>query len=156
MKEEVEVADVAAIVKGGNEYLVLFRRTVYLKPVDGSIEGGADKLRSFSFRSFALRAVRRKIEKMLSAIGIPQRFGLLSIHRDGNLDRRINCIQIASQWHRDPIIAVDFVITADNAANLAIVAGAEYSRGIGADVIEIDCGVPGWIHRAECPIGLFH
>ena len=150
------MADVAAIVKGGDEYLVLLRRTVDLKAVDGPVEGGADKLRPFTFRRFALPVVRCKIEKMLPAIGVPQSFGLLSIHREGNIAGRIDCVQIANQGHGDPIIAVDFVVAANDAAKLAVVAGAKHGRGIGADVIEIDRGVPGGIHRAKCPIGLFH
>ena len=56
----------------------------------------------------------------------------------------------------DALIAVDFVVAANDDAKLAIVAGAKHGRRIGTDVIEIDRSVPGGIHRAKFPIGLFH
>ena len=40
VEEEIEVADVAAVVEGGDESLVLRRRAVDLKAVDGPVVGG--------------------------------------------------------------------------------------------------------------------
>ena len=49
VEEEVEVADVAAVVEDGDEALVLCRRAVDLKAVDGAVVGGAYQFGPLAF-----------------------------------------------------------------------------------------------------------
>ena len=143
VKEQIEVADVVAVVEVGDESPVLCRRAIDLEAVDGSIERGAYKFGPLSFRGFAVLVVRCKLEQVLSAIGLAPGCDLFSVHLQGNVVRRIDRVKIADQGHRDPVIAVDLVIAADDDAKLAVVAGAKHGGRIGADVVEIDGGVAG-------------
>src|ERR1700677_565640 len=65
-------------------------------------------------------------------------------------------VKIAHERDAEPVIAVDLVVTADDDTILAVVASAQHRRGVRADAIEIDGGVPGRVHSAKLAIRLFH
>jgi hypothetical protein len=92
---------------------------------------------------------------VLLAVGVAQA-ATCSLSTLGNIARRIDGVEIADQRNGDPVIAVDLVVAADDDAILAVVAGAKHGGRIGADVIEIDGGVAGGVHRAKIAVGLFH
>ena len=69
--------------------------------------------------------VRREIEQVLLAVGVAQGCDLFFVHRQGNVARRIDRVEIADQGDGDPVIAVDLVVAADDDAKFAVMAGAK-------------------------------
>ncbi len=97
-----------------------------------------------------------EIEQVLFAVGVAQGRNLFPVYRQGNVGRRIDRVEIRNQRDRNPVIAIDLVVAADDDAKLAVVAGAKHDVRIGADMIEIDGGVAGGVDRTKISVRLFH
>ena len=157
VEEEIEVADVFAVVEDGYEAAVLLRCCVYLEAVDGAIERRADELGPFAFRCAAgLGIVGGEIFKMLFAVGVADFGDLLFSDAGGDLADVVDGVEIGNERDGDPVEMVDLVIAADDDAVFPVVAGPEEDRRLGADVVEINGGMPGRIDRAEGAVGFFH
>src|ERR1700677_3486017 len=70
VEEKVEVADVAAVVVGGDEALVLCWRVVYLEAVDSAIVGGADQFGPLALGGPAVAVIGRQIEQVPLTVGV--------------------------------------------------------------------------------------
>jgi hypothetical protein len=156
VEEEVEVADVAAVVVGVDEALVLCRRAVDLKAVDSAIVGGADQFGPLTLGGPAVAVIGRQIKQVLLTVGVAQSCDLFFVHRLGNVGQRIDGVEIGDQRDGEPVIPINLVVAADDDAILSVVARAEHGGGISANVIEINGGVASGVYCAKIAVRLFH
>jgi hypothetical protein len=71
VEQQVEMADISAVVEQGDEVKILFVGTVDLKAVDLAVKRGADELGPLALGRVAIGSVGSEREQVLTAIGTP-------------------------------------------------------------------------------------
>jgi len=156
VEEEIEVADVFAVVEDGDEAGVLLGDGVDFKAVDGAVVRGADELGPLTLGSFAFFVVGGEVFEVVLAVGVADFGDLLFGDGGGDIGGVVDGVEVGDEGDGDPVEAVDLVVAADDDAVFAVVAGAEDGGGVRTDVVEVDGGVAGGVEGAEGAVGLFH
>src|SRR6185437_8295254 len=78
-EEQIEVADIAAVVEQGDEARILFGRAGDLEAMNGPVIGGPHQLGPLAARSAAVAVVWRQSLQVRAAVTIAERCDLLLI-----------------------------------------------------------------------------
>src|ERR1700734_1323 len=142
VKEQIEVADVPAVVVAVHELKVLFGRRLDFEAVDSAVVRCADELGPLAVRSltgfFACGYVRCVQLEVVAAVAVAEARYERSVGRRWNVFDALDRLDVRNEGNREPIVAVDLVVAADDGAGLAGTARAKTGWSFCAHMVEVD------------------
>ena len=105
---------IAPVVEHGDQPCILLGRGGEAEAIDGAVIGGADEFVPVAARSAPVRKIRSHRLKLVAAVEIAKQAHLLAVHGLRDVVGGFHRVQVRHERNRDPVVAGDVVIAADD------------------------------------------
>jgi hypothetical protein len=152
---EIEFVAIGSGVVFANQLIVLVLRGIDLEAVKRATIGDAERFGPAAAGRLAVGPVGSNGLEVVAAILIAEKVGQLFVGGERDILGLLDGVEIGDERHRDPVVAGNVVVAADDGAQLTRGAAAEDYGRLGADVGQVDGVVPGSGESAVVAVGFF-